>query len=276
MTLLWKFFSLSNIPTNTKLTLWYEHEYPIFYFEYNDSIYIHTHTNTILLFPNSSLILSTHLDPSNHYLALRTPTNVVRLLRIPTLEILQEWTLGGDFVPHTTTLNRLIYKERLGVSSFYCLDEYGTVLYALPISGTLLTYAHTLEADYFVYRDKIVKRVHVTQKCTIRRLPFWISSATISFILTVPHCFGVSENGRLFSIDLWKLFGTNEDSYVCELSVYTYLPRASIGFDVWSSEDVSVVGVSKSFLEKASAVQRSGRRLSFPVVTDSSDCGDSP
>jgi len=262
--LIWKFFYYKHLPITTKLTVWYEYSYPITFYEYDQSVYRITQTTTELLFPSATLLRSTHADMYNHYLCIQTQSTV-RLYEIPTLNLRNELSLPTDLVSLIATNSRIVCKDRYGVPTLYCLDWANNIIYTHTTPGTLLAYAHTIPADYYVYKDKIVYRSNTDNTNTTRKLPFWLLTATINFILTEPYCFGVSENGRIFMVNLWRLFSSDQPGCMCQLSIYNYLYRASIGFDVWSSEDVSVIIVSKALLEKAMVIQKTDRILSFPI-----------
>ena len=266
---IWKFFHLPHIPTNTKLTIWYEHSYPIIFYEYNQSVYRTTLLTTELLFSNTSLLRTTHLDMYHHHLGIHSSTTI-RLYEISTLNLINECETPVDLMPLVVTRDTIVYRYRYGAPTYYCLNWNNDILYTHTIPGTLLTYAHTIPADYYIYKDKIL--IYSNGVCTTYKLPFWLSAATVNFILTVPYCWGVTENGRIFVVNLWKLFASNVENLICPLSVYTYLPRSYVGLDVWSSEDVSVVCVSNALLKKAEVIQKSDRLLSFPVLY-SGPCG---
>ena len=223
-----------------------------------------TQTAPELLFPSTILLRSTHADMYNHYLCTQIQSTI-RLYEIPTLNLRNELSLPTDLVPLIATNSRVVCKDRYGVSTFYCLDWASNIIYTHATPGTLLTYAHTIPADYYVYKDKIVYRSNTDDTNIIRKPPFWLLAATINFILTEPYCFGVSENGRIFMVNLWQLFSSTKPDHTCQLSVYNYLHKASVGFDVWSSEDVCVIIASKALLEKATVIQKTDRILSFPI-----------
>ena len=271
----WKLFHYEYLPVYTKLTIGYKYVDPIVFYEYDQSVYRLYRATSTLVFPSTSLLRSTHTDEHNHILCTQSQS-VIRLYEIPTLNLLNEQAVPIDLTPLVATQDRIVYRGSYGVPTLYCKDWSNNIVYEHSVPGTLLTYAHTTDIDYYVYKDKIVRYSNTDHVCTIRKLPFWIYAATINFILAEPYCFGVSENGRVFMVKLRTLFSTNELNCNCLLSSYNYLPRASVGLDIWASEDECVIIPSSVYQERASVIQKMEQGLSFPVLVDSGECTSMP
>lgn len=229
------------LPLNSKITITRETNTTLIYTDRGDTIYKIPSRQQSDLPTNASLLRTIHKDSKKHFLSIHLPqSNTINLYNIPEDTLLNTLTLPDPtLVPICVTEDKILCKFGFGITDLYILNFSGSVDYTIPQSSIPYCYTHTHTKDYFIFKDKIGVYDRYHQQYQTYLLPFWITNATITHILTEPYAICLVNNGRILLINLWKL----PQKIAGKRSVYPYVSMGWQSFDVWASEDEMILTI---------------------------------
>lgn len=241
---------IRTLPPNSKITITRETNTTLIYTDRgNTTIYKIPSKQQSNLLTNVSLLRTIHKDSKRHFLSVHLlQSNTVNLYNIPEDTLMNSLTLPDPtLTPICVTEDKVLCKFGFGITDLYILNFSGSVDYTIPQSPIPYCYTYTPTKDYFVFKDKIGVYDRDQQQYQTYSLPFWITNATITHILTEPYAICLVNNGRILLINLWKL----PQKIAGKRSVYPYVSIGWQSFDVWASEDEMIlVIVTKRYDER--------------------------